>query len=808
MNARKLLLILVALYAVAFAYMLNRNLNLEFNGELIALLPSDNQHLSTYRELGRLNYSEGGFDALISTSNGERVIGPAREVTRDILKLTSSDGDTLFKNAELENDLYDIKKSVLYLMTRRELDSTYAELKSHIRREKMKANPYYVDLSEEGERGEISISTESSVLLDQLVKSKRYQINSDSTVIRISFIPGFSKSDYTRIEETYQKLLQETIELERQHPGLEISWGGSYIDHYNKINDIQYSVLKALIIGTLSLIVFLVGYMFYINRGTGYSFRYIIADLFLAFTTLVTGFVISLGLSSFLFTEINVFTGIIFSILFGINLDYILHVYSVNKRRGINLSMKGIGEIVRSYLASTRPIILSSLTTGLAIVTLVFAEFEGFKQFGLIFFVNMIVNLLATYLFLLFSPSVDGSGTDEREQEYAESQVMGVYQKIPLGLRRGVLGVLLVILGGTAYLGFQSIQFNYSFSDLEPQTEQSRFDRLEEDLSTGQGYHEPSYFITESLADSRRLFHYLRDNLDDKFTDIERVESFSARYPYNDSLLREKSERVDSLKQLVDRNRELLTPENESGENLLELVENSVSPRESDLPKYITNRFFFRDNSIAPMVIIYPKMSLSNGQTSIQFRKSSGTVELGEEKVYHAASTSIIASSILEILIRESRFLFITPLVTIFGVLLLYYRSVRDTLMATAPLLVCFLLLLSMESLFSFEINLYNVIVLPIIIGVGADNGIHLVDSLRNHRERFLAHFWHHKLPVLSACSVTTVLGFVGMLFIDHPGMESLGLLAVVSIGTILFATVLTSILAESFLVRSSTSEY
>ncbi|MEX0844866.1 MAG: MMPL family transporter [Balneolaceae bacterium] len=789
MKLRSVLILFIIAYTATFFYSLNRSLELEFNGELISLLPADNDHLSAYNKMTRLNSSEGGFNAIIRATNGESIIEDAREITNKIL-LLELEGEPVFKSAELVNDLYDIKYSALYLMTGPELDEAYEDLERYIEDKKMESNPYYVDIDDN--EASLEVSTGSSVLLDEVAHSKRYTINEDSTIIRIHFLPAFPKSDFNKVELSYELLLNTAAELEENYGTLEIHWGGSYVDHFNKINDVQYSVSKALIIGVLCLLIFMVGYMIFINRGTGYKSAYIVIDLLLVFIILFSGFIISLGIFSFLFYEINVFTGIIFSILFGINLDYILHVYSINKNSVINAA--DVFKVILNYVRATRPIILSCLTTGLAIISLIFADFDGFHQVGIIFFINIIVNLISTYLFLLLSPS-NKYQKDENSLLSNDVRQAGFISKTP----KTALIVLLLTIGVGAFFGMKSLSFNFNFSDLEPESEQTDYKRYTSELSSGSSYHEPSYFMMDSIEDSRILFSQLRDGLDDTYTDIERVESFSARYPVNLEMIESKSRKIDSLISLINSNEQYLESADTQAQEYIEIIRNTVPPTIAGLPEYITNRFFFEDNTIAPMVIIYPKMSLSNGETSIAFRKSSGSVELATGETYYAASTSMIASSILELLIEESTFLFVTPLATIFVLLLLYYRSFANSVIAISPLLLTFLILLAIKSFLKFDINLYNVIVFPILIGVGADNGIHLVDSLRNHKESFLGHFIFRKFPVLSACSFTTILGFIGLLFINHPGMESVGVLAIAGITVTLFSTFFISVLVNSF---------
>jgi predicted RND superfamily exporter protein len=74
-------------------------------------------------------------------------------------------------------------------------------------------------------------------------------------------------------------------------------------------------------------------------------------------------------------------------------------------------------------------------------------------------------------------------------------------------------------------------------------------------------------------------------------------------------------------------------------------------------------------------------------------------------------------------------------------------------------------------------------VVLPAILGIGEDSGVHLAYRYREEGKG--------RLPVVLAStgqhitmgSFTTILGFAGLLFTAHPGLQSLGIMAVLGIG-------------------------
>ena len=75
-------------------------------------------------------------------------------------------------------------------------------------------------------------------------------------------------------------------------------------------------------------------------------------------------------------------------------------------------------------------------------------------------------------------------------------------------------------------------------------------------------------------------------------------------------------------------------------------------------------------------------------------------------------------------------------LLVIVLVLLLDFRSLRHTLIALAPLALGVLLTLGIMGLFGVPLNPANMIAFPLILGVGVDNGVHVLHDYLMRRAR------------------------------------------------------------------------
>ena len=114
----------------------------------------------------------------------------------------------------------------------------------------------------------------------------------------------------------------------------------------------------------------------------------------------------------------------------------------------------------------------------------------------------------------------------------------------------------------------------------------------------------------------------------------------------------------------------------------------------------------------------------------------------------------------------------------------LLWRRISDVLLVLTPLILSSLLTCATMVLLNLPFNFANVIVIPLLLGVGANSGIHLV-----HRSKHVASSGEELLATTTARAVffsalTTAVSFGTLAFSSHRGMASLGI--VLSIGMIL----------------------
>ena len=121
--------------------------------------------------------------------------------------------------------------------------------------------------------------------------------------------------------------------------------------------------------------------------------------------------------------------------------------------------------------------------------------------------------------------------------------------------------------------------------------------------------------------------------------------------------------------------------------------------------------------------------------------------------------------------------------------LLALQRDLRTVMYVAGPLLLAAVWTAGLTGWVDAPFNFANVIALPLLLGVGVDNGIHMVHQARGGRKR-------HRDPMTVSTSravlfatMTTMASFGNLAFATHLGMASMGRLLTLGMSCVLVAT-------------------
>lgn len=138
--------------------------------------------------------------------------------------------------------------------------------------------------------------------------------------------------------------------------------------------------------------------------------------------------------------------------------------------------------------------------------------------------------------------------------------------------------------------------------------------------------------------------------------------------------------------------------------------------------------------------------------------------------------TNVVSNRLRQIVWGDAARAAVLGLVLVVLLLWLDLGSFRDTLLALAPLGFGILWTLGAMGLLGLQINLMNIFVLTMIIGIGVDYGVHLLHRWRECDGQVQAVAETSK--AIAVAALTTVMGFGSLVLSHFPGLRSVGMAA------------------------------
>ncbi len=205
----------------------------------------------------------------------------------------------------------------------------------------------------------------------------------------------------------------------------------------------------------------------------------------------------------------------------------------------------------------------------------------------------------------------------------------------------------------------------------------------------------------------------------------------------------------------------------------------------ADVPPGLLARRQTKDGRV--LVEVFPSADLRDEVARRRF--AAAVQEVVPQASGEAVAVSEAGKAVIRSLFQAGAFTFV-----MIGLLLLVVlRSVRDSLMVMAPLILAGLLTVAVTVLINVPFNFANVIVLPLLFGLGVSSGINMMVRSRQQGNRSLLITSTPRAVLFSA--LTTIGSFGSLAVSKHPGMASMGLLLTVAL---IFSTVCTLVILPS----------
>jgi len=489
----------------------------------------------------------------------------------------------------------------------------------------------------------------------------------------------------------------------------------------------------------------------------------------------------TLALTAVVYARLTVLTVFVLAMLAGMGIDFGIHLYGrllIEVRAG-----KSTAEATRRSVTICGPALLAAaVTTIAALLTLLLGHFEGFVEFAVVAAMGLGLCLI---LSLLIVPPLVALMDRVRPLRARRKSRVGIApsrldQPTIKRLAIAALGVGVVLTLAAAWFA-PRVEFEYDFRNLRgPGTGASiRYGRaIGHDASTT-----PAVILGSSREQMRHVHGQLLDRT--KGDPGSRIKSFVTLVTFIPAIEDQRRRQVlireigaiatkPALRRAKGKNRRLLDE--------LIVMTGAAPFDHRNLPDWATRIVGERDGQVGRIGHVYARVKDWDAVSVRELQQELESIDSGGDPLPVACS-SFILSDVIDMVQRDGGRLALSASAALLLIIALFTRRFGPTLILASTIGCAALWTVGVMGLFGIRLGLYNLIAIPVVLGVGIDGAIHLYHGGRTLGRDGIAHNLRTTGKLVTASSFTTIAGFSGLLFVSHEGLKTIGVLAGIGVG-------------------------
>ncbi len=522
-----------------------------------------------------------------------------------------------------------------------------------------------------------------------------------------------------------------------------------------------------------------------------YAYRRWITFVFVGLP-LFGGIQLTMGIASATLGSLNILTTAFAAILVGLGIDFAVHIYDRYQQE--RASGSDIPRAIETTLTQTgKAVWTGAFTTIFAFSILFFSRVQGILELAFLVSVGLLCALLCIF-FVLPSFLI---WIDRRKDPYSYGSLNTFpFRATSSFLKKRPLAILLGFIGVTVFFAFFAcrIELERDFRNLRPRQVEAlqALDRMIEifggrkleALALHEGKELASLLLAEEKL-AKALEQYEKEGKIHSFTSLSAFVPSPEKQRKTARLLRESIDlekvKTDFIRSLKENGFALpeFQPVIESlealsrGSEIIHPPEAVIAAlRQGPLKKGIEPFLVQKEEGYRLIShLYYEKGKLSLDQLD---RDLPGISITGPERV---------ESEILRI-VKEDLFL-LTPIAFVIILVWVYFhfRQWRATVFTLLPLTLGLVWMVGSMSLLGIRFNFVNAVILPMIIGMGIDNSIHLMHRFLEGGGRDAGLALRTTGRAMAMCSLTTMLGFGSLVTARYQALSTMGWVTIFGMG-------------------------
>ncbi|GMV38727.1 MAG: hypothetical protein AMXMBFR64_04430 [Myxococcales bacterium] len=247
---------------------------------------------------------------------------------------------------------------------------------------------------------------------------------------------------------------------------------------------------------------------------------------------------------------------------------------------------------------------------------------------------------------------------------------------------------------------------------------------------------------------------------------------------------------IADIRERIDRKREALTADTQEKVDKFYRYLKVTEPMTLEkVPEWVREQLRDSEGELGRFIIMWNRGAKADYADSKRLHDAFFDLPAGDTTVPSGANYFVLVE-IIDTLHRDGPIVLGAASLAVIVLVLLLFRSLAAALAIMVPLAMAIAWLAAIYLEWDIKVNMFSIIAFPLLIGMGIDYGIHIY-----HRWLEEGDVWHvvsEAGGAIGLTSVTTIIGFAGLLFANHVGIQTLGLTGALGIASCLTGSLIT----------------
>ncbi len=660
---------------------------------------------------------------------------------------------------------------------------------------------------------------------EDTLRSEGYLVSENGRLLFVLLNPAETEGDFTGSKQSIDIIRGMIAEVKQSVPDVQVGLTGGEViasdEMFTTLTDAQRASQLALVGVAILFVLF---------------YREFTKPL-LAVFSLVVGLAWSMGYTTLSVGHLNIMSVIFTTILIGLGIDFGIHIlsrYREERQDGVD----AFQAMSRTLQQTGRGNLAGAITTAIAFGAMAFTPFIGIAELGVIAAGGILLCFLSMVLVL---PSLITLEEKWKRPVYIRHRMADLRDDVSEKFYSHYYWIIIVSLILLAVSGWcsQNLRFDYNLLNMQAHG----LEAVVYEMKVIENAKRASWnaaLISDSIEEARKKYNQLKtlttvgkvESLFEAFPDNqeERMKAIAQLAPEIDGYQvrgRDEAFSMEAIKKTLSKIRFKLRKKEKDGkrddvfeaaqlvkslQTKLETVESKTASQRlsafsktlfvdyrkkmdnlkrsahptpvtmEELPADFKNRFVAADGRVS--ILVYPGVDVWQREAMQTFLTEMRRIDpkVTGNAVHMFESSRLMIDGYL----RGGVYAFIA----IFIYLWVSLSSVKTAGLVLVPTVAGGVYTLGLMELIGVQFNLANLVILPLIIGIGVVDGVHIVHRYRETPEDGTNVITKSTGLSVVLTSITTIVGFGSLMVADHRGVYSLGLLLSLGVGSCLLTSV------------------